>query len=64
MYAAIVNNEIVENVIIVDDINVFPNLVEIPEGKFIHIGDNIKNMVDVGVHIEQPVPNKTTPTVL
>jgi hypothetical protein len=68
MNAAIVENGIVTNVIVVDDINFMPGLVEIPEGKFIHIGDNIDNMVDIGVTITKNnaviTSSETTPTVV
>jgi hypothetical protein len=53
MNAAIVENEIVVNVIVVDDINFMPNLVKIPEGKFIHIGDNINDMFDSAPNSQQ-----------
>jgi len=57
MNAAIVENGIVTNIIVVDDISTIPNLVEIPEGKYIHIGDNINDMVDIGTQLPA---NKTT----
>jgi hypothetical protein len=64
MNAAIVENGIVINVIVVDNIDVIPNLVEIPDGKFIHIGDNIENMVGVPVSIDLNSNKTTAPTVL
>jgi len=64
MIAAIVENGIVVNVIVVDDINVFPNLVEIPDGKFIYIGDNIENMINLGVPADLNSNQATPPTVL
>jgi len=70
MYAVIVENEIVINVIVVDDINFMPGLVEIPEGKFIHIGDNINDMFDVVKPVEATTIPKTssstdgTPTIV
>jgi hypothetical protein len=67
MNAAIVENGIVINVIVVDDINIIPNLIEIPDGKYIHIGDNINNMVDVNGQLpvaETKTGNNSVTTVI